>query len=228
MGISFHVGGDCREPRAFPVAIQQARQAFDTGIQLGFNMRLLDIGGGFPGNSNMYKIFETITAGVNQSLQEYFPAEEGVEVIAEPGRYVVTSAGTVGVDIIAKRVVSSTNTGKSTDEMTSVGLKNDDKVMYYVNDGVFGSFLRKRFDDTVFVANSLKPTADDDVLYESSIWGPSCDGDDVIVESTRLAIHDIGNWLYFQNMGTYTLPTITKFNGMDSPRRVYFCRSDTW
>jgi diaminopimelate decarboxylase len=32
------------------VAIQHARRLFDIGLQEGHNMRLLDIGGGFPGN----------------------------------------------------------------------------------------------------------------------------------------------------------------------------------
>ena len=46
---SFHVGSGCEEANAFGVAIQQARDVFDAGQQLGFNMQLLDIGGGFPG-----------------------------------------------------------------------------------------------------------------------------------------------------------------------------------
>ena len=49
---SFHVGSGCEEANAFGVAIQQARDVFDKGLQLGFDMKLLDIGGGFPGQDS--------------------------------------------------------------------------------------------------------------------------------------------------------------------------------
>lgn len=49
---SFHVGSGCEEANAFGVAIQQAREVFDKGLQLGFDMKLLDIGGGFPGQES--------------------------------------------------------------------------------------------------------------------------------------------------------------------------------
>lgn len=47
------------------------------------------------------------------ALDKYFPAEEGVEIIAEPGRYFVASAYTLGVNIIAKRVVARDQQGES-------------------------------------------------------------------------------------------------------------------
>ena len=47
------------------------------------------------------------------ALDKYFPSEEGVRIIAEPGRYFVASAYTLGVNIIAKRVVSRDQQGES-------------------------------------------------------------------------------------------------------------------
>lgn len=46
---SFHVGSGCLETGAFAEAIEQSREVFDIGLAMGFNMHLLDIGGGFPG-----------------------------------------------------------------------------------------------------------------------------------------------------------------------------------
>lgn len=51
-GICFHVGTGCHEPTAFKRAIRKARLIFDLGLSLGFRMRILDIGGGYPGDSN--------------------------------------------------------------------------------------------------------------------------------------------------------------------------------
>lgn len=46
-----------------------------------------------------------ITAIINPALDKYFPADGGVRVIAEPGRYYVASAYTLAVNIIAKKVI---------------------------------------------------------------------------------------------------------------------------
>ena len=57
---SFHVGTECEESRAYTDAIQQAREAFDMGTELGFNMKILDIGGGYPGNTSSEPLFKQV------------------------------------------------------------------------------------------------------------------------------------------------------------------------
>lgn len=52
VGISFHVGSGCMDPPAYAKAIQAARKLFDFAEQFGYNFNLLDIGGGFPGDTN--------------------------------------------------------------------------------------------------------------------------------------------------------------------------------
>lgn len=54
---------------------------------------------------------------VNAALDDYFPESEGVQVIAEPGRFYVAAAYTLATLIHSKR-----------------------DTMYYINDGVYGSF----------------------------------------------------------------------------------------
>lgn len=43
------------------------------------------------------------------ALDQYFPEQMGVRVIAEPGRYFAASAFTLAVNIIAKRTISSSD-----------------------------------------------------------------------------------------------------------------------
>ena len=50
---SFHIGSGSRNPPIFEFAIGEAKKVFDMGADLGFEMDLLDIGGGFPGKKNM-------------------------------------------------------------------------------------------------------------------------------------------------------------------------------
>lgn len=53
IGICFHVGSGCDEAMAYQRAIASAHALFLLGNELGFNMHLLDIGGGFPGDKNL-------------------------------------------------------------------------------------------------------------------------------------------------------------------------------
>lgn len=35
---------------------------------------------------------------------------------------------------------------------------------------------------------------------------------------------NIGDWMYFQNMGAYTIAAASKFNGFKQPKVIYMCR----
>ncbi|TWW53950.1 Ornithine decarboxylase 1 [Takifugu flavidus] len=71
---------------------------------LGFQFSLLDIGGGFSGKDFPVTLQE-FSEVINGALDEYFPFESGVQVIAEPGRYYVESTFTLAANVIAKRVI---------------------------------------------------------------------------------------------------------------------------
>ena len=91
VGVSFHVGSGATNPHAFTAAILLARKVFDMGNALGFNMSLLDIGGGFCGGNfddNGNVDLGGVPAAVNSALEEYFSgdANADVRIIAEPGR----------------------------------------------------------------------------------------------------------------------------------------------
>jgi len=190
-GISFHVGSGCQDPPVFRRAISAARDLFDLGHQLGFNMRLLDIGGGYPGNrgSNIDKIAEV----VNAALDDYFPPSLDVQVIAEPGRFYVASAYTLATLVHSKR-----------------------DTMYYINDGVYGSFNCILYDHAIVKPVPLEDKGGKPQM--SSVWGPTCDGLDQVVESVLLPPLDIGDWLVFEDMGAYTLPVASTFNGFPLPK----------
>ena len=51
IGVSFHVGSGCMDPPVFHRAIAAASWLFNIAHEIGYNFSLLDIGGGFPGNT---------------------------------------------------------------------------------------------------------------------------------------------------------------------------------
>ena len=98
IGVSFHVGSGCFDSSAFADAIMRARTAFDMGREAGYEFHFLDVGGGFEDAR-----FEETAAVLNTALDRYFPDRTKLRVIAEPGRFYVSSAFTLATNIIARR-----------------------------------------------------------------------------------------------------------------------------
>ncbi|UPK94947.1 hypothetical protein LCI18_005882 [Fusarium solani-melongenae] len=221
VGVSFHVGSGASDPLAFYKAVRDAHTVFQQARELGFNMRTLDVGGGFSGDT-----FETMAEVLREALDEFFPPGCGIDIMAEPGRYYVATAFTIACNIIARRTVEDpTLDGKG--------------YMVYVNDGVYGNFSNIVFDHQTPVAKILR--ASGKTLYETpsahpvptgegveySIWGPTCDGIDRVTESIRFdPILDVGDWLYFEDMGAYTKCSATQFNGFSNAHDVIYVCSE--
>lgn len=86
-----------------------------------------------------------------------------------------------------------------------------------VSDTKDGFFTLSYDDDT-----SSVPGEQDD-LYTSTVFGPTCDSIDVISRSVLLPKLNIGDWLYFNNMGAYTMAAASSFNGFAPTEKFYVC-----
>jgi len=216
VGVSFHVGSGCYDAGAFAAAVRLSRVVFDIGADMGFDFTLLDIGGGFPGQKSAKISFDEICDALVPALDEYFPEDSGVRIIAEPGRFFVASAFTIAVNVIAKRRLA-----RDGDQGQAVTEDDEPMFMYYVNDGVYGSFNCLLFDHAEVNAQLLSPAQRDEPKFECSIWGPTCDGLDCIIKQTELPELDTGSWIVFPDMGAYTVSASSTFNGMPRPRIFY-------
>ncbi|XP_017331661.1 ornithine decarboxylase isoform X1 [Ictalurus punctatus] len=225
IGVSFHVGSSCTDPATYTQAIADARYVFDMGAELGYNMTLLDIGGGFPGSDDFKLKFEEITAVINPALDKYFPADCGVRIIAEPGRFYAASAYTLAVNIIAKKVNMKEQSGSDTNEDDGT---SDRILMYYVNDSIFGSFQDTIFGYEYPIPIVHKKPKPDERMYPSSVWGHTCNGVDRIVELCTLPDRQVGDWLLFENMGAYTVAVSSTFNGFQKPDIHYVMSRSAW
>jgi ornithine decarboxylase len=218
VGVAFHVGSGASDPQAFLKAVRDARFVFDQAIDLGFNMHTLDVGGGFCTES-----FDQMAAVLSAALDDAFPPS--VRVIGEPGRYYVSEAFSLACHVIARRTVADPTLGTT-------------NYMLYLNDGVYGNFSSIMFDHQNPIPRVLR--CGDRFMYnqsgrsdgyespnvvEYSIWGPTCDGIDCIAQSvTFKEVLNIGDWMYFEDMGAYTKCSATKFNGFsDFHETVYVC-----
>lgn len=208
VGVSFHVGSGCMSTKSFVAAIQSAHRVFKQGEELGYDFKLLDLGGGWPGTDDDGICFTEIADCIRPVLDEYFPPE--VDIIAEPGRYFAAECHTLAVNVFAKRVMPDENGGK--------------KFLYYINDGVYQSFNCIFFDHVhpkplVFKQNGRTEQ------YKCTIFGPTCDSMDCIAKDIAMPELEVGEWLYFKNMGAYTTAAASPFNGFKSHANTYYIQT---
>ncbi|XP_029691826.1 ornithine decarboxylase-like [Takifugu rubripes] len=223
VGVSFHIGSKCSQSLAFRQAIADARSVFDTAKLLGFQFSLLDIGGGFSGKDFPVTLQE-FSEVINGALDEYFPFESGVQVIAEPGRYYAESTFTLAANVIAKRVIM--------EDMRTEGEKESPEklMMYYLSDGVFGSLNSVlKFTDKNEVTPYLHRAVDnDEKRYRSVIWGPTCHNIDKIVDNYLITELHVGDWLLIDNIGAYGISISTEFNGFKRSSIYSVVTNETW
>lgn len=260
VGISFHCGSGQMDPLSFSESISNARHLFDYAREnFGCKMHLLDIGGGYPGDSNGIELFNSISAEINKSLEEYFSEayfdqingteEKKLKIIAEPGRYYACSAFTLCVNVIAKRVMKQSEDQERADKKTIAGMDSDvlniqemsnelklstdlidtsKSIMYYINDGAYASFNCLFYDHSIvkpiLLGNKCRSGKK---LFKSSIWGPTCDGLDLINKECHIPELEIGEFLAYQDMGAYTLSGAVAFNGIPLARCIYTA-STSW
>ncbi|KAI8148182.1 pyridoxal-dependent decarboxylase [Fennellomyces sp. T-0311] len=209
IGVSFHVGSGCQDEHAFADAVMRARKAFDIGLTMGFNFTLLDVGGGFPGADVQDGItFEKVAKVLGPAVDAFFPSD--IRVIAEPGRYYVASAFTICTHVVGRRTVRA---------------ESETQYMYYVNDGMYGSFNCILFDHQVVhpqvLVRNNGPVHKDEKVYTSSVWGPTCDSIDCLAKETRLPLLEDGDWLFWENMGAYSICAASQFNGFKQSDIIY-------
>jgi len=208
IGISFHVGSGCMSVKSFAAAIRSAHQVFQEGEKHGFNFSFLDLGGGWPGTDDDGITFEEIANCVRPLVDELFPSH--VEVIAEPGRYFVAACQTLAVSVFAKRTIES---------------EEKNSFLYYINDGVYQSFNCIFFDHNTPTPLLLHEREESSELFPCTIFGPTCDSMDCIGKDIQMPELEVDEWLYFKNMGAYTVAAASAFNGFRSHPIMYYVQT---
>lgn len=95
-------------------AIASAKFAWDAAVQLGFSLRLLDLGGGFCGEHDMDGLaLAPVAEAVNAALDEHFPPAMDVQIIAEPGRYFAEACATLVTNVYGNRQRDVVESGKT-------------------------------------------------------------------------------------------------------------------
>jgi ornithine decarboxylase len=196
-GLSFHVGSQCTNPQNYVQALQLSAGIFAEAQSRGFDLKLLDIGGGFPAHyDDTVPAFKSLARTINAELNRLFPAP--LEILAEPGRFLVASAATAVAKIIGKAVRGG-------------------KLCYYLDDGVYHTFSGVIFDHCQYHLKSFKKGPQ----QLCSVFGPTCDALDTISLAEQLPDLDPGDYVYSENIGAYAAASSTHFNGFPPAKVVH-------
>lgn len=199
------MGSGCLDIPAFAKGIRQAKTLFDFAKSIGMNFTLLDLGGGFMGDKANSLI--QCSQIINAALDKHFPGND-VTVIAEPGRYFVTTSSILMASIHSKRQIISNNVVE--------------KNMYFINDGTYGSLSSVVNEARIFVP-CIKPSHMlNGPLFCSSIWGPTSSSLDKVVDTVMLPDLQINDIFGFDEVGAYSNTLATEFNGYSHAKTRYF------
>jgi ornithine decarboxylase len=196
-GLSFHVGSQCTNFDNFVQAFHIAAAVRREAVGRGHPIKILDIGGGFPVNYSWHiQPIDKLAKKINAEITRLFPSD--IEILAEPGRFLVATAATSIARVIGKAV-------------------RDGKPCYYIDDSVYHTYSGIIFDHCQYHVKAFKPGR----TALSTVFGQTCDGMDVISQSEPLPTLEIDDLVYSENIGAYSNASATWFNGFPPAKVVH-------
>jgi ornithine decarboxylase len=196
-GLSFHVGSQCTNFENFVQALNMAAAVMKESRSRGHGIKILDIGGGFPAAYDRHvKPFSLLARKINAEIDRLFAKD--IEIIAEPGRFLVATAAIALAKVIGKAV-------------------REGKTCYYIDDSVYHTYSGIVFDHCQYHLTAFKkgPTE------ICAVFGQTCDGLDVISHSEDLPDLEIEDLVYARNIGAYSNASATWFNGFPPAKVVH-------
>jgi ornithine decarboxylase len=197
-GISFHVGSQCTNFDNYTSALAFTSEIFHNARKKGFKLNLVDIGGGFPVPYDpQVPDFKQLASLLNSEFKRLFP--DDIEILAEPGRFIVATAAVLISEIIGKA-------------------RRDGKIFYHINDGVYHTFSGVVYDHWIPNFTAFKE-GEKEIC---AVVGPTCDSFDKITLSAELPGNlEVGDFLYTDNIGAYSTASSTRFNGFDGAKIIH-------
>lgn len=203
VGISFHVGSQCEDPKAWREAmVLAARVAVEAGVKID----ICDVGGGFPvvyphcpSPPSLAMIFSEISCGaadMKLALARLQP--EAPELWCEPGRALVAGSAVEVVRVMRVR-------GN----------------VVYINDGTYGNLSDAGDHFKWIFPTTILGEVDRDAVHDhdqepflASFFGPTCDSSDFMKGPFVLPrAPKTGDLIQFGMFGAYTTSLSSSFNG---------------
>jgi ornithine decarboxylase len=197
-GISFHVGSQQNDVKAWDKALATAATIFRELAERGLTLSMVNLGGGFPARyrPDVPKV-QVYGRAIFRALRKHF-GNRIPETIIEPGRGLVGDAGMIEAEVV---LISKKS--------------EDDPVRWvYLDIGKFGG-LAETMEEAI--RYPIRTTRDGDKMAPCIIAGPTCDSADVLYEKTPYLLPislAIGDKVLIEAAGAYTTTySSVAFNG---------------
>jgi diaminopimelate decarboxylase len=193
-GFHVHFGSQVTDPARFREAAEVAARRVEAARRAGFAVHLLNVGGGFAARYEREPpSIEAVAAAVVPVL-----APLNVEVLLEPGRYVVAEAG-----LLVTRVL--------TVKGPHAGGERDGK-SFVVVDAAMNDLIRPALYDAEHpITPVLAPPASAEML-RADVVGPVCESGDFLARDRELARPARGDLLAIETAGAYGFAMASQYN----------------
>lgn len=189
-GLCFHVGSNSASIKSYINAVVLCKQIFEEAKQVGIDLRILDIGGGFTPSEEV----QTLLYNLNILLNGYFP---NAEIWSEPGRFICNTTMNLVTSVIG------------------ITERNDNR-WFFLDEGLYGVFTAIPFDhwNPEFITFKCSEK------IKATLAGPSCDSLDILVTNKEIENLEIGDFVLVPDCGAYTTATATNFNGFNKAKLI--------
>jgi ornithine decarboxylase len=198
VGLSFHVGSQTRHASMWGPVLHAVSQTWFAAKEAGFDLTLLNIGGGFPAYyGDAVQHVSEYAPEVRAQIQEIFG--DIPDLMAEPGRGLVATSGALACEVllVSKKAASDLHRWVYLDVGRFSGLAETE-----------GEAVRYQF---------LTPYGEGVAKGPSIMAGPSCDSADVLYEKRPVMLPldlKAGDQMVVRNAGSYTTTySSVGFNG---------------
>ncbi|GGK41394.1 type III PLP-dependent enzyme [Nocardia camponoti] len=194
-GPYFHVGSQQLDPSAWRIGIEQAGAIVQALADKNIAATVVNVGGGLPVSYvDTAPELSDIAAAISSAAAEFLP--ESVRVIVEPGRALVGNAGTIHAEVVGVRVAP------------------DGRRWVYLDIGRYNGMAET---ENEYIAYRFVTDRDGDPVAEAVVAGPTCDGDDVLYQRTKVLLPTTlraGDRIQILHTGAYTASySSVSFNG---------------
>ena len=203
--MSFHVGSQQPNPKAWDVALKSAGEVFRTLSERGIQLRMVNLGGGFPAKYlRDVPAVKTYGRAIFTALRRHF-GNRIPETIVEPGRGLVGVAGIIKAEVV----------------LVSKKAEDEELRWVYLDIGKFGG-LAETMDESI--RYPIRTPRDGGETGPVILAGPTCDSADVLYEKQPYALPvslEIGDKVLIEGTGAYTSTyAAVAFNGF-APLKTY-------
>ena len=204
VGLSFHVGSQQLKKTTWEKAIKTSSQIYKKFKRKYFELSFLNIGGGMPVNYENKKIdFKDYAKNILNLIHKYYDEAIPENIIAEPGRFLVASAGVLESEVILIK-------------------KKEDIRWVYLDVGRYSGLAETEGEAIKYKIEFYRNNKVKKVKY--IIAGPSCDSHDILYQKKLYTLPKNikpGDKLRIFSAGSYIISYQSEFNGIKKIKEIF-------